>query len=333
MKFIAIADTHMSLYSNDPIVKESKFPLRLHTLNAVLQNIVYSAIGRGIDIVAILGDVFHTKSLIHALAQSVFLDFIRSFQRNIKFIIIDGNHDMSSRSGYGVSALKCLDSEPNVHMLHYPKLIDNVWFVPWGPDMVNEIKSGKGDYLCAHIGVDEAQLSSGISIVSEIKMSDLTKYKHCFLAHYHKPQSIGNITYIGSPIQLDWGEKHEEKRFLIVDSDKDTIESVPTTDYKKHFEFVITKDNKDEVVKKARKATEDGDFVNIVKKEEVDTDDIAREFRIVDKVETDVTDRGVSLRMSQKDRLQRYMEIKGVKEEESDLYERVALDIIESVEV
>ena len=332
MEFIAIADTHISLYSNDQIVKESKLPLRLHTLDKVLQNIVYYAIGRGIHIVAILGDVFHTKSLIHALAQSVFLDFVRNFQQ-IEFIIIDGNHDMSSRSGTGVSALKCLDSEPNVRMLHHPELIDNVWFVPWGPDMVNEIKSRKGDYLCAHIGVNEAQLSSGISVVSEIKMSDLTKYEHCILAHYHKPQSIGNITYVGSPIQLDWGEKHEEKRFLIVDSSKFTMESVPTTGYKKHFEFVITKDNKDEIVKKAREAKEDGDYVNIVKKEEVDTDDIVGEFRIVNKVEIDVTDRGVSLRMSQKDRLQRYIEIKGVKEEERDLYERVALDIIENVEV
>ena len=332
MKFIAIGDVHMSLYSNDPIVKLSRLPLRLHTLNRVLYNIVSYGVDREIQNVAILGDVFHTKSLIHALAQSVFLDFIRVFP-NVEFIIIDGNHDMSSKSGYGVSALKSLDSEPNVRMLHHPELIDNIWFVPWGPEMVNEIKSGKGDYLCAHIGVNEAQLSSGISIVSEIKMSDLVRYKHCFLAHYHKPQSIGNITYIGSPIQLDWGEKHEEKRFLIVDSDKDTIESIPTTGYKKYFEFVITKDNKDEIVKKARKATEDGDFVNIVKKEEVDTTEIESEFRIVDRVEIDVTDRGVSLRMSQKDRLQRYIEIKGVKEDQRDLYERVAVDIIESVEV
>ncbi len=332
MKFIAIADSHLSLYSNDPMVKESGLPLRLHTLNGVLRNIVDYARDKEINNIAILGDVFHTKSIIHALAQSVLLDFIRE-SRDIQFIVIDGNHDVSSKSGTGVSILKCLDSEPNVLMLHSPSLVDNIWFVPWGLDMVPNIKAGTDDYLAAHIGLNEAQLSSGVSIVSDIRIGDFRHYKHCFLGHYHLPQTLGNVTYVGSPIQLDWGEKHEEKRFLVVDSEEDTIESVPTTGYKKYFEFVITKDNKDETVEKARKARDSGDFVNIVKKEEVDTDDISGEFRIVNKVETDVTDRGVSLRMSQEDRLQKYMEIKGVKEGQRALYKKVALDIIDSVEV
>ena len=89
--------------------------------------------------IVIAGDTFHTKSIIHALAQSVLLDFVKSFPE-LNFIIIDGNHDMSSKSGDGVSALRCLDDVNNVDMIHESKQIENIAFVPWHPKkMKNDI--------------------------------------------------------------------------------------------------------------------------------------------------------------------------------------------------
>lgn len=330
MKFIAIADPHLSLYSNDRVDRNTGFPLRLNALRIVLYSIANYAMSSSLmRTIVIAGDVFHTKSIIHSLAQSVLLDFIRDFTE-IEFIIIDGNHDLSSKSGSGVSSLKCLDSEPNVQMLHETEQIENILFVPWGINMVDDIKKGTAEYLVAHIGLNEAQLSSGISLVSDIGLRDLKQYKHCLLGHYHKPQELANITYIGSLIQLDWGEKHEEKRFLEVDTEKDSIVSIPTAGYKKHYEFEITKDNKDEIVQKAIALKEEGHFVNIVKHEEFDTDDISADFRVIDKTEVDITDRGLSTRMSKEEILRRYVEIKKVPEDKREMYIQVAIDIIES---
>ena len=333
MKFIALADLHLSMYAQDKIIPESSLPERLHYLNTVLKNVSNYALENDIENIVIAGDILHNKSIIHSLAQSIFLDYIRLYNKDLYFIIIDGNHDMSSKSGTGVSALKSLDNEPNVNMIHNPTVINNISFIPWNPEtMVDDIKNSKEDYLVAHFGLNEAQLSSGISIVSDVRLKDLIKFKHCILGHYHLPQSVGNVTYVGSPIQLDWGEKGEEKRFLIVDTDSNEIKSVPTIGYKKFIEYKITNENKEDIIKEARKAKENGDYVQLVKHEDIDVDDINEEFKIVDKTERDITDRGITISMTQDERIDKYLKIKKIKEEDFERYKKVAIDIMNSCE-
>lgn len=332
MKFISLADLHLSMYAQDKIIPESLLPERLHYTNVVMRNVANYSLENNIKNIVIAGDILHNKSVIHSLAQSIFLDYLRDY-RNINFIIIDGNHDMSSKSGQGISALKSLDNEPNVDMIHNKKIIENVLFVSWNPEtMINDIKNGEAEYLVSHFGLNEAQLSSGISIVSDVKLKDLINYKHCILGHYHKPQSVGNVTYIGSSIQLDWGEKGEEKRFLVVDTENEEIESISTIGYRKYIEYEITNENKEDIIEEARKAQENGDYIQIVKHELIDTDDIDKEFKIVDKTEKDITDRGIVTSMSQSERIRRYLEIKEIKEEEFETYQKVGINIINSCE-
>jgi len=328
MRFVAIADLHLSMYAQDSIIPETSLPERLNSLNIVLRNTADYALGNDIKNIVIAGDILHNKSIIHSIAQSIFLDYVREY-KEITFITLDGNHDLSSKSGKGVSALKSLDSELNVDMIHLPKIIENILFVPWNPEtMIDDIKNNDADYLVSHFGLNEAQLSSGISIVSDIKLRDLSKFKHCILGHYHLPQTVGNVTYVGSPIQLDWGEKGEEKRFLVVDTDLGKVKSIPTIGYKKYMEYKITNENKDEIVEEARKSKEEGHYVQIVKTENIDTVDLSNEFKIVDKSEVDITNRGIITSMSQVERNKKYLEIKEIKDIEK--YEKVGIDIIES---
>lgn len=331
MKFICIADIHLSMYSQDPIIHGT--PERLYHLNLVLRNIADYAVANGIRVMVIAGDVFHTKSVIHSLAQSVLLDFVRYYRELIVFYIIDGNHDMSSKSGEGVSALKCLDREIT-WMIHEPIKVQNILFVPWNPKtMKQDIAKGEAEYLISHLGLNEAELSSGISIVSDIKLRDLKHYKKCILGHYHKPQELGNVVIPGSVVQLDWGEKHEEKRFLIVDTEKHTMESVPTEGYRKHYVLELTSDNKNEVTEQAQEMKDGGHYVKIHRmSSDVDISDLQDNFRVVDKVERDITNRGIDSTMSTTDKLNRYMEIREIPEKDRSKYLKCAMNIISAVE-
>ena len=177
-----------------------------------------------------------------------------------------------------------------------------------------------------------------MSIISDISMSNLIgKYELVLLGHYHKPQEIIrddiSLYYVGSLIQLDWGEKGEEKRFLIVDTDTLQVDSIPITHYRKHIEIEINNDNKDDVLKAAQQAKDDGHHVKIVMKEKVDLTKIKNDFNIVDKTETDITDRGITSSMSQEDRIHRYLEIKEIPHEDIDEYAKEAFDIIQNCEV
>jgi len=329
MRLIATADWHMSQYAQDLIVPESGLPERLHSIKTVLNNIISESKKLRIDTIVVAGDTMHDKSVIHSIAQSVLLDFIRS-NRDTRFICVNGNHDMASMSKNDkISSLKCLDSEPNVTMIHETTIIENIMFVPWGKTMIDDVKNSTCEYLVSHFGVNECELSNDMSIVADIKASDLRKFKKVILGHYHKPQQLGNIYYCSSPIQLSWGEKNENKRFLILDTDLDTVESVPTVGYKKFIELTITKDNKDEIVKQAKELKAEGHYVAIKRfSKDVEVDDIKSDIRVIDKSEVDVTNRNLDRNMSQREKLQRYVEVKEIPEALRELYVNMAINLI-----
>ena len=330
MRFIKIADIHLSLYGQDPYIEG--LPERLYNLNQVLRRVANYALENEISKIVIGGDVFHTKSIIHSVAQSVLLDYINEYTRKgLEFIIIDGNHDMSSKSGDGVSALKCLDSISGVDMIHTPKVIENILFVPWNAKTMEEtIKRGDQDYLISHFGLNEAELNSGISIVSDLGLDDLRRFRHCYLGHYHKGQTVGNVTYVGSIMQMDWGEKGEDKRFLVIDTSAGTHHSILTSGYKKHYELEINTENKEIIIAEARKLKEDGHHVKINKVEAaVDLTEIKDEFRVVDKTIRNITNRGISTTMSADDKLKRYLTIKEIPIELTEQYLTVAKTIMD----
>lgn len=331
MKFIYIADLHFSGYSQDKIDSVTYLPERLSGIYTTFCNILNYALENFIKKIVIGGDSFHNKSLIHSVALSRFLDIIRVY-KEIEFIILDGNHDMSSMTGEGVSATKSLDNEVNVTTIHRTTKIENILFVPWSPlNMIPDIKEGKADYLIAHFGLNEGKLNSGISIISDIGLKDLKQYKHCYLGHYHSPQTVGNVTYVGSPTQLDWGEKNEEKRFLVIDSETGEVKSIPTVGYKKHFEFNLKQENKEEVLEEVKKLQKEGHYIKLNRVDDSDLSDVEKEFDLVDKRIQDVTNRGITSGMSRADKLLRYIEIKGIPTEQIEKYKNVGLDIMNSI--
>ena len=332
MKAVVSGDIHLSAYGSDEIVEESGLPQRLHSIMTTLEQMAEYARKNDCCII-FAGDVFHNKSIIHSVAQSLFLDYIRR-NNDIFFHIIDGNHDLSSKSGVGVSALKCVDNEKNVKTYHTGEKVENILFVPWNKYMIPSIKDSHADYLISHFGLNEGTLSSGISLVSDISIKDLKNYKYVILGHYHKPQFIENdktkVWYVGSPIQLDRGERGEEKRFLVIDTKKHIIESIPTEGYRKNYVFEITSENKDEILKEARILQEKGHDVQIRKIDSsLQLDEFEKEFQIIDRSEMDVTNRGINMSMDDKDKFLMYLKIKEIPEELHEFYLAGALEIID----
>ena len=264
------------------------------------------------------------------------IDFFEQYE-DLQFLVLDGNHDLSGKGKGAISSLRSIDNITGVDWVtKYPYIVENkITCIPYSYNLVDQVKKSEGRILISHFGLSEGVLNSGISIVSEIKLKDLVgRYDLVLLGHYHKPQEIiaDNIKlyYVGSPIQLDWGEKGDEKRFLIVDTDTLDVQSIPTTGYKKHIQLEIDNSNKDQVLEIAKQAKESGDYVKLVKTEAVDIS--SDQFNIIDKTDKDITNRGVTSTMSDADKLKRFMEIKEVPSERTDQYLNVGLEIIDSCE-
>ena len=320
MKFVFIADIHLSKYGQDKREELSHLPERLHSIKEALYEVAQYCILNNIHVVVIGGDVLHGKSIIHAIAQDIMLKFFEDHNFALKFYVIDGNHDLSGKGANAVSALSSLQHVPGVtwvshEMEAYRLESSDVLMIPYSHKVVENVKKHKAKILISHFGLSEGVLNSGMSIIQDISVKDLIgRYDLVLLGHYHKPQQLSadnfDLYYVGSLIQLDWGEKGEEKRFLVVDTDTMIVTSYAITSYRRHIEIEVTPDTKTEALKEAREYQESGDHVKLIMKETVDLGEEGQEFNVIDKTEKDITDRGISSSMTKEDIHKRYLQIK-----------------------
>jgi DNA repair exonuclease SbcCD nuclease subunit len=338
MKFAFTADIHLSRYSQDKIEDESNLPERLHSIKQCLYEMAMYCMNNDIQVVVIGGDTLHGKSIIYAIAQEIMIQFFEDFNHTIIFYVIDGNHDLSGKGEDVISALRPLERIHNVNWISfkdtYRTKLEDILMVPYSTKMVDIIKNEKARILISHFGLNEGVLNSGLSIMSELSMKDLAgKYELVLLGHYHKPQEINlhgvRLFYVGSPIQLDWGEKGDEKRFLVIDTDTLNVNSIPFSNYKRHLEFEVSSDTDINMILKAAQAAKDaGDHVKVIKKDSVDLSEVKSEFNIIDKSEVDITARGITSNMSPEDKLRRYLEVKEIPPEKHEEYLKIAMDMI-----
>ena len=255
---------------------------------------------------------------------------------DLDFVVLDGNHYLTGKGENALSSLRFLKNIRNVNWISkYASGNDDIFWVPYSYDIVNQVRNNHSKILVSHFGLSEGMLNSGISIVSDISLRSLVgNYDLVLLGHYHKPQEIIGeqirMFYVGSPIQLDWGEKGDEKRFLVVDTDTLDVQSIPTIGYKKHIELEIDSSNKLQVLDAAKKEAEKGHHIKILKTENITIESDA--FRIIDKTERDITNRGIDSSMSMEDKLKRYLSVREIPEDEHEEYLKVGLEIAQEVD-
>lgn len=338
MKFAVTGDVHLFRYNQDKIVQESGLPERLDSIKNCLYEMGSYCNRNGIKDIFMAGDLSHGKSVIYSVAQDIMLQYFNDF-RMINFHVIDGNHDLSGKGEDVVSALRPLEYVNNVIWTPFNEIRrmgmpEDILFVPYSTNLPKIIKEHKARILISHFGLSEGVLNSGLSIISEVSLKDLiNRYELVILGHYHKPQEIINnkikLYYTGSPIQLDWGERNDVKRFLVVDTDTLEVESVPFTKYKKFVQIEVTSENQIEAFDRAKAAKENGDHVKIVLKENVDTSEIKNDFQIVDKTEKDITNRGIDSSMSFHEKMRNYLKIKEIPEELHEKYLKVGVELVQ----
>jgi exonuclease SbcD len=112
--------------------------------------------------------------------------------------------------------------------------------------------------LLAHLYVDGAEASGSerpahVSQAFAVRPDQLPRAHYIALGHLHRPQEIpassrcvyGRCVYAGSPLQLDFGERGQQKRVVIVDAkaaSATSLESIPLKSGRKLRDVVTTID-------------------------------------------------------------------------------------------
>lgn len=139
-----------------------------------------------------------------------------------KLYVLIGNHDLYYRYRRSVNSLGFLEHFDNIILIDEPQEIEiagtKVMFIPWlcpEDNIVKIVNSTTAKICIGHFelasfkwGIHNDHLTEGLH-VNKVK-----KFKLVVSGHYHHHQAKKNVVYIGSPMQMDFGDCESSRGFL-----------------------------------------------------------------------------------------------------------------------
>ena len=173
-------------------------------------------------------------------------------ERELDLRLLLGNHDLWHFQRLDISSVNPLRSIRGVSVIDSPR-VEMVGdfqfaFLPYTHDPISDIlllekewkkvADGKRMVLGGHISVDGAVWNVRHNTVSEVSVEHdgdmvrvgaevFRRWNRVFLGHYHAAQKLSdNAEYVGSPLQLSFGEAFQEKHLVVYDAEDDSVEYI-----------------------------------------------------------------------------------------------------------
>lgn len=165
--------------------------------------------------VAILGDIYHIRYRVSVALQNRLLDFFK-VRDDVRFILLPGNHDQINVAGE--HALEVFRELDNVEVITQPRWDGRGLWIPYRKDpadiysALSTLRPSEFPRIAwMHHGVRGAMMNNHFHDKEGIELSSFGAFEHVYCGHYHKPQTVGNVTYIGSPYQTRADEAGQQK--------------------------------------------------------------------------------------------------------------------------
>ena len=225
-KILLTADLHIHPHRNDN--------RRIDDGIECLKWIYETARNTGLETVVIAGDVLHHRFSLPAMALSKAFSVAKSaYDDGINTIFMLGNHDMVYEDNWSLHSLSGLHKWATVidrptKMKIHGHDVDFLPYTPTPSKYINEAPfKTPARTLISHLAIANAILNSKYNILSveddskdkeHIEAEKLHKWEKVWLGHYHYGQKVSDqVEYIGSPMQLTFGEAGQTKYVVIYD--------------------------------------------------------------------------------------------------------------------
>jgi DNA repair exonuclease SbcCD nuclease subunit len=236
MKALIFSDLH--LHSHKDRID------RLDDCTKVLDWVFQQAETYNCDYIFFLGDLFHERDKIDVL------NYLRTFECFLKnmmdspherdIFLLVGNHDMYHRERWDVNSIRPLSAIQGINVIQSPLSIElggkRIDWLPHTEDPISELdtlkkEDGAGDILMAHVAVHGAIANlfygTKADVIVEydndmvpVEVSLFDDWPRVFLGHYHGGQKLSDtVEYVGSPLQLSFGEAFQQKHVIVLDLD------------------------------------------------------------------------------------------------------------------
>ena len=202
----------------------------------IAHDLVTQVEAKGLDVIW-LGDMLDTKEVIRGKCFNFWFNYFRSSKLNHKVLV--GNHDYFNLEcqEHSLEGLKAL---PNVVVVDDLLIVDELKaaFIPYVHDDANLVamldKIPHGMNLFGHLELAGFDFGNGYICEQGAVGKRYEKFPQVITGHFHKYQQQANITYLGTPYSLTFGESNQIKYLATYDTEGETSLTLTTTTFRQH---------------------------------------------------------------------------------------------------
>ena len=222
-RIYTVTDLHFGIRNNSIIWKD----MMVGFFDWFVEDIQKNGFDPEQDVLYILGDVFNSRESINIMILdsviSLFDKLGTVFKNGIHVLV--GNHDVYYIDNNDITSVSIMDKMlSHINGYYLPKQIqingNKCLMLPWitSFDEIHRILTeDDSDYLFCHMDINDMKYNGSV-IDKSVNRELLLKYKHVFSGHIHIRQTNGNVTYFGTPYQLDSGDSENIKGYHYIDT-------------------------------------------------------------------------------------------------------------------
>jgi DNA repair exonuclease SbcCD nuclease subunit len=236
-KVCCISDIHLGVHQNSQIWHEIAIEFA-QWLDTTLKQ-------KNIKDIIIAGDIFHNRheigvNTIHCASK--FFEILKDYN----IVAITGNHDCYYRDKSDVNSISILNRSnitifQTFHSINF--LNKKIAFCPWGTEL-NEIP--KSDIIFGHFEIVNFKMNThkicdhGFETEHLLDKSNLIITGHFHIREHRKYKNKKSILYLGSPYELDFGDRDQTKGITILDIETLNTEFIENNVTPKHKKIKLT---------------------------------------------------------------------------------------------
>ncbi len=242
-QILLFSDLHIHTHKNSQ--------QRLQDCLDVLHWVFQTARERNIHNIVFGGDLFQDRQRISVLTYHLTYKIISQFP-DLNIWLLLGNHDLWYYEKTDISSVVPIGALSHVTVIDQPCTHNiaglDIDFLPFTHNpvaVISENFANKSKVLVGHVAVDEAflhhKVKAEVSVEFDNEMVKVNKeifqgYNRVFLGHYHCEQRLDNVVeYIGSTLQLNFGEAFQKKHVIVLDTETLEREYIENTFSPRHY--------------------------------------------------------------------------------------------------
>lgn len=248
-RIFVLGDLHLGVRNNSVEWSEIQFNFLVdHFLNKIEEE----GFDPDTDILVQVGDWNHvresTNVRIYKLSLKIADQFTKKFKRGV-FVIL-GNHDVYYKDRTDTHSLEGFNKiYPNFHVYEKPEILTinshKFLMLPWIEnltDLKTEIKChDSAKYVFCHADFKGFNFNKVQKLEHGLEPEDIQSYKRIYSGHIHIRQEKGNVLYLGTPYEMDRGDRGNTKGFYILDVSGSEIKErfIPNEVSPKYLKFDV----------------------------------------------------------------------------------------------